>query len=456
MLRALSRAIARTRVMWAVGLWLLGLPTPGVHPLPTPHASISRAAVGVGGGINLSVAVAGDPGGEAIVLLHDYPATAWFWRGLIDQLLQSDTPLRLWMPDQRGFNHSSRPLEVSEYGLPLLVSDAAALARHAQSQQAGGESLPVHIVGQGFGGMVGWALAAAHPSLVASLTVVNGPHPSVWHELLRVDSEQQQASAMLLHLDATGAESWDPAGAICAIPSNASTCPSWWDAETSTEFSTVFGSPEARLAGLNWVRANVFDCQSDVISFGLNFDSGLPAAGTLPFGVVITRPSLVLWGLADPWFANDAMLGNISNFVQDGQLKIKRYATGDGLPASHWIVQEQPQRVANDILSFCNLSKRHEGSNSTAVPTPLWKQVITNSLLALLFFGLAATVDMANFRSKFAERKGIGCGLCCQFLIVPFLGYCSCLLFSLDKVYTVYLLGKVLVSRHWYARRCMA
>jgi predicted Na+-dependent transporter len=79
--------------------------------------------------------------------------------------------------------------------------------------------------------------------------------------------------------------------------------------------------------------------------------------------------------------------------------------------------------------------------NATAVP--LAKADVDNTalgiatyiMLGVLFFGLAATVETGQFRSKFKECKGIACGLCCQFFIVPALGYASTQIFDLDAVY---------------------
>ena len=47
----------------------------------------------------------------------------------------------------------------------------------------------------------------------------------------------------------------------------------------------------------------------------------------------------------------------------------------------------------------------------------------------------ARRVAAPQFRGKFREKKGIACGVCCQFLIVPFLGYLACTAFELDAVY---------------------
>ena len=66
--------------------------------------------------------------------------------------------------------------------------------------------------------------------------------------------------------------------------------------------------------------------------------------------------------------------------------------------------------------------------------------VVTNLLLFVLFLGLAATVDVREFRGKFKAPRAIIVGMCCQFGIVPALGYLSTKLFRLDAVLGVTLL----------------
>lgn len=66
---------------------------------------------------------------------------------------------------------------------------------------------------------------------------------------------------------------------------------------------------------------------------------------------------------------------------------------------------------------------------------------VTQALLGLLFFGLSATVELAQFRSKFTtEKRGLVCGAVCQFLAVPALGFLSTRLFDLPPHYGVTLL----------------
>ena len=65
---------------------------------------------------------------------------------------------------------------------------------------------------------------------------------------------------------------------------------------------------------------------------------------------------------------------------------------------------------------------------------------VTQGLLGLLFFGLSATVEVGAFKSKFSEKRGLACGACCQFFVVPALGFAATQLFDLPVHYGVTLL----------------
>jgi pimeloyl-ACP methyl ester carboxylesterase len=56
--------------------------------------------------------------------------------------------------------------------LPLLVDDVAALVERV--------GRPVDLVGHDWGAAVGWALAAARPDLLRTLTAVSVPHPAAF------------------------------------------------------------------------------------------------------------------------------------------------------------------------------------------------------------------------------------------------------------------------------------
>ena len=152
-------------------------------------------------------AVPGPGGGEAMVLLHGYPECSWFWRGLVDPLLQVPG-LQLWMPDQRGFNHSSKPAGIGSYNVTHLVDDVVGLVGHIQSERDA--PTKVHVVGHDWGGPVAWLVAGWHPEITKTLTILNGPHPSVFIDELRHDKEQQTRSSYMLLFDTPEASILDP------------------------------------------------------------------------------------------------------------------------------------------------------------------------------------------------------------------------------------------------------
>ena len=64
----------------------------------------------------------------------------------------------------------------------------------------------------------------------------------------------------------------------------------------------------------------------------------------------------------------------------------------------------------------------------------MWALVLTSTaLLYLLVFGMAAAVDIESFRSRFRDKAGILVGLSCQFVLLPFIGFCAVKMLSPPK-----------------------
>jgi len=178
--------MAPLRAARAVGLLAAAaLAADSARALPTPAAPIDYRMVEVQDGITLGVAVAGPATAtEAMVLLHGYPECSWFWRGVVDPLL-SKGDLQLWMPDQRGFNHSSKPAGIGSYNVTHLVDDVVGLVAHLQRERGDAAGSKVHVLGHDWGGPVAWLVAGWHPEITKTLTILNGPHPSVFIDEVR-------------------------------------------------------------------------------------------------------------------------------------------------------------------------------------------------------------------------------------------------------------------------------
>jgi pimeloyl-ACP methyl ester carboxylesterase len=114
------------------------------------------------------VRTAGPDDGEAVVFLHGFPQTSAMWSPYLAHF--SAAGFRAIAPDQRGYAATARPAGVSQYALGRLVVDVLGI----------GDGLGVerfHLVGHDWGGAVAWALAAAHPERLHSVTSVSTPHP---------------------------------------------------------------------------------------------------------------------------------------------------------------------------------------------------------------------------------------------------------------------------------------
>ncbi|HET9505691.1 MAG TPA: alpha/beta hydrolase [Hymenobacter sp.] len=121
-------------------------------------------------GVRLHVVQCGPADGPLVVLLHGFPEYWFSWRAQLPALAAAG--YRVWVPDQRGYNLSDKPVGVESYALPTLAADIIGLIDAAGQAQAA-------VVGHDWGGIVAWYLAAHHPGRVANTTIINVPHPAV-------------------------------------------------------------------------------------------------------------------------------------------------------------------------------------------------------------------------------------------------------------------------------------
>ncbi|MPQ98055.1 alpha/beta fold hydrolase [Modestobacter sp. I12A-02628] len=128
--------------------------------LPGPWSHVDVSAHGV----RLHAAEAGE--GPLVLLLHGFPEFWWAWRHQLVGLAEAG--FRVVAPDLRGYGASDKPPR--GYDLPTLSADAAALVRALGEQDA-------VVVGHGWGGLLGWTMAALHPRSVRRLVVLSTPHP---------------------------------------------------------------------------------------------------------------------------------------------------------------------------------------------------------------------------------------------------------------------------------------
>jgi pimeloyl-ACP methyl ester carboxylesterase len=122
-------------------------------------------------GLVFDVADAGPVDGEPVVLLHGWPQSSSSWGPVAERLHAAG--YRTLAPDQRGYSPGASPRGRARYRLPLVAADAAALI------DAVGRG-PLHVVGHDWGAAAAYALAAAAPDRVRTLTSLAVTHPGAF------------------------------------------------------------------------------------------------------------------------------------------------------------------------------------------------------------------------------------------------------------------------------------
>ncbi len=284
-------------------------------------------------GVRLHYATAGR--GKLILFLHGFPE---FWYAWKDQLSEFARDYQAVAPDLRGYNLSSKPLEVEQYAPTHLVEDVRALAAHL------GYSRFI-LVGHDWGGVVAWATALYHPEAIEKLIIINAPHPGIFERELRSNPAQQQASQYMLLFRSPQAEATlsanNYAGLVEAVLSEGLRR-GYFTEEDRAAYLRAWSEPGALTGGLNYYRAARVGPPAPSGARTEN-EPPLRLPADLP-SLVVKVPTLVIWGEQDPHLLTGNLEG-LERFVPD--LRIERVPEG-----SHWVVHEKPALVNAAICKF--------------------------------------------------------------------------------------------------------
>lgn len=135
-------------------------------------------------GIELSVHIAGE--GKPLVLCHGWPEIAYSWRYQVAPLVEAG--FSVIIPNQRGYETSDAPDEVTAYDVNQLCLDLLGLLDHFGHEQA-------VFVGHDWGAIVVWNLALMHPERVSGVVNLSVPYMrrgtrewvGFWEEVLGPD-----------------------------------------------------------------------------------------------------------------------------------------------------------------------------------------------------------------------------------------------------------------------------
>jgi pimeloyl-ACP methyl ester carboxylesterase len=268
-------------------------------------------------GITIHTVEAGDKEGDPIVFLHGFPE---FWYGWKNQLaFFAEKGYRVIIPDQRGYNLSSKPAGVKSYCLHNLCNDVVALIHHLTDKK-------VVLVGHDWGGVVAWRFSLDHPQLIHHLVVINMPHPQVFSHTVKTDPVQMLSSSYAAFFQLPYLPEWISRAfglaAFCRTlvkTSNKHT----FSRQDLAAYKKAWQQPGAITAMLNWYRAHKYN--------------KLPTSG------LVEVPVLLIWGKHDQFLLSKMAQQSIDKCA-NGKLEMIDAAT-------HWVHHEYPQYV-NALIHY--------------------------------------------------------------------------------------------------------
>ena len=271
------------------------------------------------GEVTLNAVAAGPNNGSVVLLLHGFPEFWYGWHKQIDPLVAAG--FRVIVPDQRGYNKSSKPSGVRSYALTELVSDVIAIA-----DQLGQER--IFLAGHDWGAAVAWSVALLHPNRVAKLAILNVPHPSVMRRYLMKNRSQRRKSwymffFQLPYLPEAFLSASNFRRGIASLAG--SSRPGTFSPDDLALYRAAWSLPGALTAMINWYRA--------AFRYRSKFSDR-----------TVRVPTRILWGLRDRFL--------MAEMAQDSL----RYCTQAELitfpEATHWLQHEEPARVSQILVDF--------------------------------------------------------------------------------------------------------
>lgn len=258
--------------------------------------------------------------GPLVLLLHGFPQFSYAWRHQIPALAKH---FRVVAPDLRGYGKTEKPEGVENYAMHHLVEDIAELIRTLGYAK-------VHLVGHDWGGGIAWRVAQEHPELIDKLVILNAPFPQIFFKALRSNWDQMRKSWYMFFFQIPGLPETlfklRSKKIVKQVLQGTGARKGTFTDEDIKIYTEQLEKPGAFKAALNYFKA-AFHAK--------------PPKGSGQ----ITVPTLLIWGEKDQALGKDLTVGMEKYFTNTLQIEY--------LPdASHWVMEEEPEKVNSLILRF--------------------------------------------------------------------------------------------------------
>ena len=270
-------------------------------------------------GVTLHTLCAGNPSNPLVVLLHGFPEFWKTWESQIDDLVNAS--FYVMIPDQRGYNLSSKPKDIGDYKLSLIMQDVLGLLDHAEKEKA-------YLGGHDWGGAVAWLLATEHPERFYKIAIVNIGHPLTFQWYLLHDKDQWNRSHYVrkfllpyLPQKYLSQNNFELLESVLIGSSN----PGTFSSEDIRAYKLAWNDRGTVSCMVNWYRAQLFRPR------GVK-------------NVKIKVPIHLIFGVNDK-FVKYEMAAKSLEMCENGQL-----TTVEG--ATHWVLHEEPKKVNKVLVDF--------------------------------------------------------------------------------------------------------
>ncbi len=275
-------------------------------------------------GIRLHVVQSGSRYGPLLILLHGFPEFWYGWRHQVQPLVNAG--MRVWLPDQRGYNLSDKPRGIAAYRLDELARDVIGLIDAAGVDQC-------LLAGHDWGGAVAWWVALQYPTRLRKLAILNMPHPAVMRRSLMRSPAQLRRSWYIFAFQFPILTEAMLRNNDCALLVKALLSGSRPGSFTQFDLDLYQQAwwRKGALAGmLNWYRA--------VVRMPPNMNRDLR----------IKLPTLLLWGAQDVALGR-AMAQPSLDLCDAGRLVIFENS-------SHWVQHDAAESVNKHLVEFFTAS----------------------------------------------------------------------------------------------------
>ncbi|MGI5138104.1 alpha/beta fold hydrolase [Streptomyces sp. CA-106110] len=259
--------------------------------------------------------------GPAIVFQHGFPDNELSY---MHQVVEFAKDHLVITPTLRGYPPSTVLDDPERYTIPELSTDIRTVLDHLGVERA-------VVAGHDWGGVIIQAFALLNPERVESLILLNTPILQPFLNLVNSDPEQQRLSEYTIpYIEYENGD------------------------DKNIEYVVRFiRNPEWR------ERISAYLQDSPINGMLSYYKMGYPAppyGGTVPddvSGFVYRVPTLIVWGLEDPYFSLKHL-----NDLWDWFTESYRFVSVPG--AGHWLHQDAPQKVNQEIRSWLAAQERSQ------------------------------------------------------------------------------------------------